>query len=439
MLLTEARWVFVGDARVSRAYLGTTMVADTTTTVRTNLVPNPKPLLGWGGVEYRRNLCTNPTFHGGDASAWGHYAGVGGAVTATIENDGGYSGAYYRRVTWTTASTSGGGQYHADAPGSHTPGQTYAFSGYIRPSTTRAFACLVQWYDDALNPVAGSLSNGGPVQCPAGQWTRVSHVVTAPPGGTRAQVRFFVWSGGTTVGETVDVDAVLIEQADQVRPYFDGSTTYDPLLVPSWTGATGASASVLTAQTPTGWTPSPGETAVLVTDDDGEPCVEFIDPVGGGGGYLWALNSAADTPGVGRWVAFGVDVKPLTSDQASRMSVRVRTQQGNANVDQQYSPGGVGWTAGQWTRQVVSVQQTATADNVDALVLPTDTPNPGAQFRARRAVVAFADTREGAEAAVETYFDGDTPDTDEEVYAWTGTANASPSTKTAPTWGPPAT
>jgi hypothetical protein len=250
---------------------------------------------------------------------------------------------------------------------------------------------------------------------------------TATPTAAALRVDIDLGSSPLTwgVGDWIEATDLLIEKAPKAGPYFDGATTPDPLHIPSWTGTPGASASVLTAPVPAGWSASGGETAIFVTDDDDDPCVELIDPVGGGGGYLWVLNSVTNTPGVGRWVALGVDVKPLTSDQASRMRLYVRTQSGSTTVDEQYSPTGAGWTAGQWTRQVVSVQQTATANNIDAIVWPTDTPSPGPQFHARHAVVAFADTQEEAEALAAAYWDGDTPATSDVYYVWSGTPHNS--------------
>jgi len=392
--------------------------------LRTNLVPNPKPLLGSGGVEYRRNYMLDPV-----PGSYNFANGTGGASSAstiTGATDGPLSGVTkYLRRTITTAKSSGyyGWYDYTSAPGPVAIGEKWTVSVYVRSSVACTMHLDVSGRTGGT--AQGTIAAGVATAVPAGEWVRLSTTLTAT-----AVADGIGWWARTEddlpVSATIDVTAVLVEKTDQVRPYFDGDLSPDPLLVPSWTGTPGTSASVLTAQTPSGWPVSGGETAVLVTDDDGEPCVELIDPVGAGGGYIFALANAA-APGVGRWVAFGVDVKPLTTDQALRMRLRVRTQSGSTTVDQQDSPTGAGWTAGQWTRQVVSVQQTATADNIDAFVWPNGTPIPGPQFRARRAVVAVADTQEEAEAAVASYFDGDTPDTSSLTYSWSGTPNSSPS------------
>jgi len=179
------------------------------------------------------------------------------------------------------------------------------------------------------------------------------------------------------------------------------------------------------AGTTTAWLASSGESIAAVTDG-GEPAVELTDPVGGGGPQLYAANGLSGSPGVGRWVAFGIDLKPLTADMASGARIYARVQNGGTTVAMVGTAAGAGVTLGAWSRVVVSVQQTATADSYSAFVWPNAVVSSGAILRARKTVIAFGDTQAAAEAAVATFFDGDT--VTNMACAWTGTAGASTST-----------
>ena len=179
------------------------------------------------------------------------------------------------------------------------------------------------------------------------------------------------------------------------------------------------------AGTTTAWLASSGESIAAVTDG-GEPAVELTDPVGGGGPQLYAANGLSGSPGVGRWVAFGIDLKPLTADMASGARIYARVQNGGTTVAMVGTAAGAGVTLGAWSRVVVSVQQTATADSYSAFVWPNAVVSSGAILRARKTVIAFGDTQAAAESAVATFFDGDT--VTNMACAWTGTAGASTST-----------
>ncbi len=178
----------------------------------------------------------------------------------------------------------------------------------------------------------------------------------------------------------------------------------------------------------TGWNPGPAVTRAVVMES-GTPCLEVtvITPNIPGQTYVYVgQQSITPSPGIGRWAAVGLDVKPLTAEAAASMRVIIRAQNGTATTEQttvSTVPGG--WSAGTWSRLVGSVQQVSEADNVDVLLLPSGNQPLGAMARARRAVVAFADTKAGAEAAVATYFDGDTPPSANRAARWSGTPNAS--------------
>ena len=177
--------------------------------------------------------------------------------------------------------------------------------------------------------------------------------------------------------------------------------------------------------TVTGWPiGGTGGQRTAVTDE-GAPAIEFAS-ISAGNAYLWAAQNVPSVPGVGRWVAAGVDVKALTADAAARARLFVRTQLGNVNVDSSYGVTG-GLPVGSYRRMVTAIRQTAASDNVDVIVWPTATPALGALLRARRLVVAYADTEAAARAAVAVAFDGGTRLPDGRRGRWTGTPGASAS------------
>lgn len=145
-----------------------------------------------------------------------------------------------------------------------------------------------------------------------------------------------------------------------------------------------------------GWTASGGETVTFISEEEG---VQLADPVGGGGGYL--IPTIFATPGVGRWAAVGVDIKPLFTYVAANWRTYARVSLSGTG-DQAVVTGAIPFN--EWSRQVVSVQQTdPAATSTRAILWPSNTPSPGPQFRARRLVIAFADTQAEAEAAVAEY------------------------------------
>lgn len=141
--------------------------------------------------------------------------------------------------------------------------------------------------------------------------------------------------------------------------------------------------------------------------------------------YLY-IGELATTPvpAETEWVAVGIDVRPRTATVAANMRLVLRLQQGSTTVVQENLQDG-GWQNGVWRRSILSAQRPAgsTVDNIDALLWPASVTLPaGPGWHARRAVIATAPTKEAAEEAVATYFDGDSVDG-----SWTGTPDLSTS------------
>ncbi len=148
------------------------------------------------------------------------------------------------------------------------------------------------------------------------------------------------------------------------------------------------------------WSASPGEGLSFISETEG---IELTDPVGGGGGYL--ATEVSPSPGVDRWVAVAIEVKPLTAYTAANSRVILRTS--NATVTHDTVQEMQADPINAWTRRVLSLKQTnAASTRIQFFVWPPNTPGAGAQLRARRLVIVYADTQAEALAGVATYFEG---------------------------------
>lgn len=207
----------------------------------------PIRLRAWGyapvlqAVETRRNLATDP--------AMTSLVGWSGANVSTALGAGGV------RLTKTTAAVANGYARPATAlPPGMLSGRTYTIS---------ADRTLPAPLTGALDSDAGRLV--AIVSAPSGNVTvrsttapnvagvyRVALTVTLPAGVTALQLRF--QHGGTTAGEVVAWDNLLVEEGAAVGAYFDGATAddgdqaRDGAVSYDWTGAANASASVQRVQ-----------------------------------------------------------------------------------------------------------------------------------------------------------------------------------------------
>lgn len=190
----------------------------------TNLFTNPSFETGTAAT-IRTNFATNPTLESGATTGWTQWAGTTpGAVTTGVSTSGGaaYGSSFYR-VTWTTTpGAPGGGGLIYDTGTTMSASTQYTISMYVRSSVAATVYPQTQLYNGAT---ATTASTGATVTLVANVWTRISQTVTT--GASDNHIQFRVYNNGTTfvAGTTFDGDAVLIEAAPDLRPYFDGSTT----------------------------------------------------------------------------------------------------------------------------------------------------------------------------------------------------------------------
>lgn len=153
-----------------------------------------------------------------------------------------WSASGTRSVRISPRSTDPALTYAEVGVGGLTVGQTYTLLGRIRlasPQTgTLAATARGFWVVLGSSPAVTYLSTAPNA---AGEHeVRGTFVATAASHGVRLM-------NGASVGNgDVWWDDFAIVEGVYTGPWFDGSNTYDPALVPSWTGAANASASILT-------------------------------------------------------------------------------------------------------------------------------------------------------------------------------------------------
>lgn len=180
---------------------------------------------GNGGVAPITNLATNPSVEAGTTN-WGNYI-AGGAATASRTTTGGYSGAGFYRLNWTTATTvvSGGFYPFSMGAGNMTAGLTYTASVWARPSKDQ-FMRPQLTFRDVGNVTVGVTLNGPTIAAPANTWTRFSINGVAPAGTNSALMTVYPSTGGSLwqPGDTLDGDAAMLTEGSVLPNYADGNS-----------------------------------------------------------------------------------------------------------------------------------------------------------------------------------------------------------------------
>jgi prepilin-type N-terminal cleavage/methylation domain-containing protein len=185
---------------------------------------------GVGGVAAITNMVTNPSLEIGStgwATQW--FGSGGGSGTLGTTNLASLYGSLGFRKTWTVA---GGGQdtgYQYNQPVPVTPGTTYSFSVYMRCSVATDHKLWVNWYDTSNTFISTSNFNGvNPTSIAANVWQRMSFSSAAPANAVTVGI---VWgpypnsgSPGSTVGETLDADGLMVTKGSTLYNYSDGSS-----------------------------------------------------------------------------------------------------------------------------------------------------------------------------------------------------------------------
>lgn len=197
-------------------------------TVRTNRVENPVPTTLDTETLW---VCLNRGLGSGDSTVSGGY------FIDTVSAPGN-SAAYTCRVGAATVN-------ELNIP--VTENLTYTASLYVTSSVDDARAIAIDWYN-ASGTYLGNSTNGVRVSLPANTEKRLSVTGVAPPTAVGASVAVYLGSSGPSAiirpaGATLKLRRALMEQTDQVRAYFDGSTTGALNVSNKWDGAPNASTS----------------------------------------------------------------------------------------------------------------------------------------------------------------------------------------------------
>lgn len=159
----------------------------------------------------RINLCTNPNFEVDDAG-WT----AGANTTQTQSGADSYVGS-----SSLSLEAVGAGNVSSEhlVDNRITAGRNYTFSAYVKPNTTvRSVRLDVHWEGSGGSDLG---TDTGTAVVEDADWLRVSEVFNAPTGALDATLIVTFLSAATT--EIHRVDAVLIEEADYLDTYFDGS------------------------------------------------------------------------------------------------------------------------------------------------------------------------------------------------------------------------
>lgn len=390
-------------------YAGVEFDVGSSGTAMRNLVTNPAMVATSGTVEVRRNLCTNPSFE----------ATIGGGgwttVRASFERSSEWSasGGWSAKVTGDVNNSNNQGDMRVGAasvfPFGMQPGKTYTISatmhtpvahnGFVTASTSRQRRIIAGF---SQNSSTYSLTYGDQAPNDTGEH-RVSVTISVPTDATGVIIMLGSAGSGEDPSFVTYWDSVLVEEADGVRPYFDGSSSSpDPDLTTSWTGTVDASASVLTGLAVanlsagvTTWTSQPYQ----ITEPDGSKAARFVTSTGS---IIAVPVSNVSTPvGVTRTVLF--QVRPSV-DITARPNVGYST-----NADYETIP------AGQWTTLRNTGTSASTSVPRTGMLVTGNTPGTLIDIR-------YAMLTEGE------YF-GDYRDGNSPGWAWTGAANASASTE----------
>jgi hypothetical protein len=358
-------------------------------------------------------------------------AGVSTAVTGAV--DGPATGLdTYLRKTWTVAGESGDTAWALSSVSpSSTPntgsmpvlgGAPYTVSAYLRSTAAgKKVAVRVNWRD--VDGVYISTPNSSYTTLTP-NWQRVSATQIAPANAALAEILLFTPSGmsGWEAGDTLDGTGALIEQTDQLRAYFDGSTA-DALGVDNgWSGAANNSVSTVKTSTVTvrsNLIPNPSaEVNLSAWTAKGAPhtVTRSTEQAYAGQASVKVVATSTSVNGV------GITFTGLTIGATYTGSGYVWVRPGQAaRVVATFTSVGYGTSSsstGVWQRVTESFTATATTHQWGFDF--RDAPAVNDYFYIDAAAVE-------ATTAVNPYFDGSTSNASDFTYSWSGAAHASAS------------
>lgn len=370
-----------------------------------------------GSNVFRKNLFTNPT-PTATTAGYETYTPTAGITTSARVAESGAVGSSFYRVKFNAASAAGGALVR---PVNVSVGLTYTVSAYVRLNRATPVSVNIEWFNASSSKV--SAVYGAPTTPTAGKWGRAFATGVAPAGAATATVAFYSSGGSWASGDTEDVDGVLFEQADQLRPYFGGNTPDSFGWDYGWAGVANSSVSTAKAATTT-------VHQNLEPNPSGE--VLPIDTAGAGNGVRTLdttrkIAGTSSTKFVWTGAAWGAETSniPVEPDTTYTVSVWMYSESGKLpqwSVADMYNEPVYLFsaaTAGEWSRVSVTFTTSPTQLTMKAWAV-IDSPGT---FYVDAILVEKSNT-------VGTYFDGSTGSRSDFIYGWTGAQNDSISTQT---------
>jgi len=215
------------------------------------LYPNPARIYtyfivgGYTTTTTRTNLVPNPSFEV-TTSTWSNQ---GATTSARITTDS-YSGVACLQITKNAARAEI--LLLETVPVPVVAGLTYTVSAYFKvPAGQESMNAGIRiiWYDATFTGLSGFIEGTYTSLTSADGWQRRTVTVTAPVNAAYIRTYYGQKDGGT-VGQQFLLDAVLVEAASSALPYFDGryADTYTgyTLQSQSWSGTDNSSTSTAT-------------------------------------------------------------------------------------------------------------------------------------------------------------------------------------------------
>lgn len=220
-------------------------LTDSRTQVVENLVTNPKfERVVAGTTILRRNLHRNPNL-ATILTGWSGYSS-GMTVTSARVVESFNAASAYCRVAITAITNGSVAVYNIYGNITISPGRTYTFSVYGRPSWATSTSANIEWYDSSNGWISTSV---GTISAHAKNAIERRSVTATAPANASWGKFIFIRNGGANpvVGDTLDASMGLIEERPGLLPYFDGSTTDNTGITYAWEGTASASTSVIKA------------------------------------------------------------------------------------------------------------------------------------------------------------------------------------------------
>jgi hypothetical protein len=420
---------------------------DTIADYQVNLFTNPSAEATSGSVVVLTNLVTNPSAETG-TTGWSSISGTTGVSAVTNPVSATDYGVRVARNTWSTASTAaGGGIAYGSLSGSAvTAGQTYSlYVGHIKSSINQRLRVQIEWQTSGGSFV--SAVTGTEFQATAGtaySKTLTGLLVPATAAWARIAVISVAGTGyaNWSIASYLEVDGLNLINASDFPGgtffYFDGSTTPGPEYSWAWTGTAHASTSTASSPSPVGWAAatSVAGSAVVGYQSHSFPYDRtaifrtlILNPGSGAGIFTFGMNTTmANLPAVSALLTYTASAYVRTG-RSTRLAVRFNwyTEAG-ALVSSEVVNGAPFVGDFSWRRLSGSATAPATATRLRVSVIT----EAGAGYVAFQGgdwievdamMVTFGSN-------VYPYFDGATSDTEGYDYSWTGSADASTSTRT---------